>query len=310
MTQKRLGLRGLLTAAAVLGFAASFIAWLHPWLPWWAELPMHLTLIHALALAVVGAGLALFRAWRWAVACTVLAILHLIPPLGWLAGTAPTGPAQLRVLVANVLTSNGQRERLLRLIEREQPDVIALVEVDDAWLAALAPLSATYPHQISETRDDNFGVALFSRRPLDESAIIHPGAFELPVIDVRLGGACPARLVLAHPPPPISGEYAAVRNAMLMELAGRAARDPRTVLVGDLNCTPWAAPFRRLLRDGGLSDSRAGIGSHASWPTPLGAFGIPIDHALVGPAVAVSERRLGESIGSDHRPLVIGVRMR
>lgn len=309
MQQMRLSLRGLLFAAAVIGFVASGIAWLHPWLPWWAELPMHLTIFHALALAVVGTGLALTRAWRWAAACAVLAILHLIPSLGWLPPRTQTGPAQVRVLVANVLTSNHQRERLLALIAREQPDVVALVEVDDAWLAALAPLSATYPYRLDEPRDDNFGVALFSRRPLHEAVIIHPGAFDLPVIDVRLGGECPIRLVLAHPPPPVSGEYAAVRNAMLSELATILASDPRTVLVGDLNCTPWAAPFRQLLRNGRLRDSRDGIGAQASWPTPLGMLGIPIDHVLVGAAVTVSERRLGDAIGSDHRPVIVGLRV-
>jgi len=303
-----LGCRGLLTAAAVIGFAASAVAWLHPWLPWWAELPMHLTLLHAGAFAVVGAALALARAWRWVAACGVLAVVHVVPALGWLPPRESAGPAQVRVLVANVLTSNLQRERLLGLIEREQPDVIALVEVDDHWLAALRPLEATYPYRVVETRDDNFGVALFSRRPLTEQAIVHPGAFELPVIDVRLGGDCPLRLVLAHPPPPISRAYAEVRNEMLSELATRVAGDPRTVLVGDLNCTPWVAPFRRLLRDGRLRDSRVGIGQQASWPTPLGVLGIPIDHVLIGDALAISERALGEVIGSDHRPVVVGLR--
>ena len=300
--------RRLLTAAATVGFLASAVAWSHPWLPWWAELFMHLTLLHALALAVVGACLALMCAWRWVVACGLLAVLHLMPTLNWLPPRRPTGPAQVRVLVANVLTSNPQHDLLLGLIEREQPDVIALVEVDDHWLAALRPLDATYPYRVVETRDDNFGVALFSRRPLIAQTIVHPGAFALPVIDVRLGGDCPLRLVVAHPPPPISGVYAEVRNAMLVELASRVAGDPRAVLVGDLNCTPWAAPFRRLLRDGRLRDSRFGIGQQASWPTAFGAFGIPIDHVLIGDALSVSGRALGEAIGSDHRPIVVGLR--
>jgi endonuclease/exonuclease/phosphatase (EEP) superfamily protein YafD len=214
------------------------------------------------------------------------------------------------VLVANVLTGNPGHARLLALIEREQPDVVALVEVDDDWLAALSPLTATYPHHLAETRDDNFGVALFSRRPFASATIIHPGAFELPAIDVRLAGELPLRVVLAHPPPPITGDYVAVRDETFAALATLLAGDPNAVLVGDLNCTPWTAPFRRLLRDGHLRDTRVGVGAQASWPAGLGRLGIPIDHVLVGSAVTVGERRLGEAIGSDHRPLLAQLGLR
>ena len=59
-----------------------------------------------------------------------------------------------------------------------------------------------------------------------------------------------------------------------------------------------------------LRDSRIGIGQLASWPTAFGALGIPIDHVLVGGAIAVNGRVLGEVIASDHRPIVVGLRVK
>lgn len=239
--------------------------------------------------------------------CALGALAHLAPVLAWLPPASPSAPSELRLLVANVLTGNQEHRRLLDLVAEERPDVVALLEVDATWLAALAPLAGTYPHRVVEPRDDNFGIALLSRRPLGAAAIVELGPFELPVIDARVEGAFPVRIVVAHPPPPISAAHAEARDAILVEVAARVAGDPRAVVVGDLNCTPWVAPFRRLLRDGALRDSRIGQGNQASWPTRLGPLGIPIDHALVGPAVGIGGRRLGPSIGSDHRPLLIGL---
>jgi endonuclease/exonuclease/phosphatase (EEP) superfamily protein YafD len=308
MADLRARFRGLLTAAAAIGFAASAVAWLHPWLPWWAELPIHLTVQHALALVVVGLGLACARAWRWASACALLAVLHLMPPLTVMRPVQRGARPDLRMLVANVLTSNEDPQRLLALIARERPDAIALVEVDDAWIAALEPLRGDYPHRVVETRDDNFGVALFSRLPFAGSTILHIGGFELPVIDATLAGDRAMRVVVAHPPPPVSSDHSEVRDAMLAALAGRIAADGRTVVVGDLNCTAWAAPFRALLRDGRLRDSHPGWWREATWPAPLGMLGIPIDQVLTGEGVVVTDRRVGESIGSDHLPIIVGLR--
>lgn len=307
----RLRPRGLLVAAAVIGCTASAIAWLHPWLPWWAELPMHCTALHALLFALVGAGLAAVRAWRWAAVCATAAVLHALPALGWIGARPPAGdgPA-LRVLVANVLTSNDRHQALLDLVARERPDAVAVLEIDEEWLAALRGLDRDYPHRVVETRDDNFGIALWSRVPLVGAAVRTLGPFALPVIDARLAGDVPARLLVAHPPPPITGEYAAARDAMLGGLATLAAADPRTLLVGDLNCAPWTARLRALRRDGNLADSRAGFGSHATWPPGLGPLGIPIDHALHGPGLTTVERHVLDAIGSDHRPILVAVRAR
>ena len=50
----------------------------------------------------------------------------------------------IRLLLANVNTANRGWDRVLALVEEEAPDVIALLEVSDAWLEGLAPLPQTH----------------------------------------------------------------------------------------------------------------------------------------------------------------------
>ena len=93
-------------------------------------------------------------------------------------------------------------------------------------------------------------------------------------------------------------------GAAAIELA-RAAPNPVMVL-GDLNATSWTPYFAELILAGGLSDSRRGFGVASTWPgfMPL-PLRIPIDHCLVSREIGVRERRVGQPVGSDHRPIVV-----
>jgi len=70
---------------------------------------------------------------------------------------------QLRILQANILTSNRDAAALLSLIDREAPDVIVLQETGRRWLSDLAVLTNAYPVFAAMPREDNFGVAIFCK---------------------------------------------------------------------------------------------------------------------------------------------------
>ena len=58
-----------------------------------------------------------------------------------------------RILHANVLSSNEQTAPLLDLIAREQPDLLALHEINARWIEALAVLAADYPYREGAQRE-------------------------------------------------------------------------------------------------------------------------------------------------------------
>lgn len=219
--------------------------------------------------------------------------------------TAPAGAPHLKLLAANVLTSNRNHAALIELVAREQPDVIALLEVNDTWLAALAPLTTTHPYMLRESRSDNFGIALFSRLPLTDPKIRYFGPAEVPSLQatLTLGGRV-IELLATHPLPPGGADNLLLRDHQLTAIARWSSASPHPVIVlGDLNCTPWSPAFRNLLREGALHDT--GFGLTPTWPVSPWWLRIPLDHCLTSRHFAAVDHLIGPDIGSDHFPVLV-----
>lgn len=260
--------------------------------------------------AALVATFALFNAW---------AILREAPAPFFHAHE--TNPPPARVRLANVLTSNRDPAALLQLIANEKPALVALLEIDRRWLASLEPaLARDYPHRIARPRDDNFGLAVFSRHPLDDVqtlALVDP---ELPSLAFTFAEPDRAiRVLLTHPLPPGSTTAVRLRDRQLVAVGdwvvaaqGETVAPPETppvLVLGDLNATPWCPPLRRLLASTGLRRAKSEpFGrSAATWPVSVPFLRIPLDHALCNEALTVTACRAGPDIGSDHFPLLIEV---
>ena len=114
---------------------------------------------------------------------------------------------------------------------------------------------------------------------------------------------------------PGSRANALERNAEFAVVAewARAQQLP-SVIIGDLNATPWCSGFRSLLAETKLIDSQQGFGVQGSWPRrPPHAlswiFTIPIDHCLHDANWVTLDRRIGPYLGSDHLPLEVTVQL-
>lgn len=306
------GRRGLVAGGGTLVLCLlSTLGFIGDW-HWTLDLLSHFRPHYAVLLA---AG-ALLCAWRGAVLAAVLAAGCAALQLGtllpyWLppaAAPAKTG-TPLRVLLANVHTGNRDYAAVRALLRRETPDVAVLEETDRQWVDALEETAAAWPHRVVEPRADNFGIAVWSQKPLREVRIVRFGRAGVPsvVADLEHEGAT-FTLVATHALPPVGAVRTALRDEALAAVASFARAQPTPVLVvGDLNCSPWSPRFRRLLAEGRLRDSGEGRGLQPTWPSPLSAVGIPIDHCLYGDGLRVVDRRVGPHVGSDHRPLVVDV---
>lgn len=115
-------------------------------------------------------------------------------------GARPT----LKVLTANVAYTNDRYVDVLAMVRREDPDLLLLIEVDRAWVEALAPLDQHYGHQVREARSEGLGIVLWSRFPLLEQEIKHLVSERRPSIfaTVDAPGIGPVRYVGTHPVPP------------------------------------------------------------------------------------------------------------
>lgn len=211
--------------------------------------------------------------------------------------------AKLRVVSLNVLTGNPQKQVVLDYLHSTQADVIFLMEVDAAWGQALESLKQDYPHHLLGSREDNFGVALFSRVPLLSAEIWQPSPASTPSVQAKLMHADKEMIILGvHPLPPIGSRMAERRDAQLQEIGREVALLNQPVLVvGDLNATPWSWGMKLIRQGNQLAFRSSGSAWMPTWRvgTP---FAIPIDHALCTPPLVISTRKIGPDVGSDHRP--------
>ena len=216
-------------------------------------------------------------------------------------------PQPLKVISANVLSSNTEHEKLLSLIELESPDLIALMEVNQAWTESLSVLKPAYPYQKEVPREDNFGIAVYSRFPLSELEVKDFGGSFLPSIEGKvIVNEKPITVVATHPLPPISPMYYQRRNDQINAVATyMAGIDGPKILMGDFNVTMWSKDYQPLVSGTGLRNASQGFGIAMSWPIQIPLLMIPIDHCFVSDDIQVAEMKTAGSIGADHLPLVV-----
>lgn len=270
----------------------------------------------------LGSALAMgaLRAWRWVALGLCVAALNGAYVVPWYLGgppwygTAhdPAKAARLRLLVANVLTSNREHEALLRLVDREQPDLLLLQEIDRRWVRSLKVLRARYPHGRLIPRHDNFGIGLLSRlslRGVKELTLYGSGGRPSLEALVRLADGREVRVLCTHPFPPVNFRRRSERDDQLLSAAQRMGeRSGPRLLVGDLNTSMFTAIYRQALKRSQLLDGRRGRGMLPTWPVnsgPLTLLRVPLDHVWYSWELHLHRIELGPNIGSDHLPLLV-----
>lgn len=288
---------------------------------WWVfDLFAHFRLHYVVVLlAVVVVAALRRRGWLATAALPALAVnAALVLPL-WTGGVSPDPEravaGRLRVVQYNVLTSNRQTTPLLAWVVRQNADLIVLQEVNSAWItAARVALPGYAMLDNAAPQRNNFGMVMFARADLvvDDAAIAWDGV-GVPRLEatVRVGGAdgeggTAVRVFGVHTLPPVGAHYAGTRDAQLRELEDRVNdAGAHVVVIGDLNATPWSAPYRRLMQNTPLRSVAAGRGPRGTWPAGAGSWlGIPLDHVLFGPGLAALDHRLAPASSSDHRGVV------
>lgn len=225
---------------------------------------------------------------------------------------APTDGQPIRAMLMNINAGNGNTELVLGSVEQFSPDVLLLEEVTPKWAHELESLNTIYPYRVEKPQAGCFGIMLLSRYPLEHGQILQIGTAGVPSIAAELH--CPQGVISiigTHALPPVGSEGSRQRNIQLAALPVviKEQRHP-TLLIGDLNTTPWSPHFRQLIRDSGLKNSMKGFGFQPSWPVGVPFMKIPIDHMLHSEEIVIHARGLGPDVGSDHLPVIVDFSIR
>ena len=312
--QTPLSLSGLITAAGTMVCLAT-VAGMAGKFHWLLDLCSHFPVQGTACLLVFAFLLALLRKRAVCVVFAVFALLNLIHlwPQFWPIRVSKTsGDAPLTTLLVNVRTENREFAKVRDLAITKQADVVVFEEVNNEWMSELTSLSSHFTNVVAEAREDNFGIALFSRLPLRDAKVEHFGDAEVPSIVAHvLAPAGEVLLVATHPLPPVGAERFSSRNLQLRAVAEYVKSVPGPAIVlGDLNVSPWSYFFKTFAREAGLVDTTRGRGFQPTWPTMLPLLAVPIDHCLCSDTIDVLARETGPHIGSDHYPLTVRLRVR
>lgn len=277
---------------------------------WWVfDLASHFRVQYALGLLGVLVVFLLGKRLRSGsiIASGVLLNAVFILPLLFPSPAVLGGNVSYGVVLANVNLFNDQHHLIRAWIEETDPDFVALLEVNQNWLDTLNLEAEGYPYMELLARDDHFGIAFYSRIPIERSEVKNFGGVDLPAViaQVMVDGDL-VTFIVAHPVPPTSGRSFQYRNLQMQSISRFVAElDHSVIIAGDLNATSWSPNFTVWQTISGLKDSRQGFGIQSTWPTMNWLLSIPIDHFLISDNVLVHHREVGPDIGSDHYPILM-----
>ncbi len=220
---------------------------------------------------------------------------------------APANPARMKLISFNVLKTNPRRGEIRDFLAAENADVVFLTEVTDLWNDDVEELRKTYPYKVASSRRKNHGIVLLSKHPfIEETMHRTKGARPWAEAVIAKDGDT-YRVAGLHTIVPWGMACSDIRNDQLLAIASHLAGQPRAILCGDLNITPFSPWFQKALTRGGLVDSSRHAGFSPTWMRGLPFFAIPIDHVLLSEDLQLISRRVGPSLGSDHSPLIVEV---
>lgn len=233
-----------------------------------------------------------------------------LAPRQVLTAKGPTPEATISLMIANVLMSNRDADRLLRLIRNIDPDVLLTLEPDAWWEDQLRVLEDTHPHTVKKPLDNRYGMLLHSRLALVDPDLKFLLNDDIPSIhtQVRLGYD---RLVWLHglhpePPSPTEADDATERDAELL-IVGRTVkeRDAPTIVAGDLNDVAWSHTTNLFQQISGLLDPRRGRGFFNTYHARLPLLRWPLDHVFHSNHFTLVAMRRLPGFGSDHFPVYV-----
>jgi len=280
------------------------------------ELSTHFRLQYAWISLICIVVLSFLRSWKLVLPVTLCAFFNLAQIIPYYY--APPRQIQdlpsntLKIMLANVEGSNKNYPALIQTVKSVNPDLVVLQEITERWWANIREFTSDYPYFKAVPRPGGSGLAIFSRYPIELAEVLffddstHPALF----CKINLEGTLLTVLAI-HPPTPMKPIKFAYRNGQLAQAASimKSAAEPK-LLIGDFNTTMWSPYFEALVNDSGLRDARLGKGIYPSWHARLPPFiRIPIDHCLVSEKIEVNSIETGNNSGSDHRPLILNLRI-
>ena len=214
------------------------------------------------------------------------------------------------IMTANVLMTNKQAADFLKIVKNTDPDMLLVMEVDQWWVSQLEPLKKRYPYTMEYPTSNAYGMALYSRFPLENASIKFLSQKDVPSFHARVVLPSGKAFVFhgIHPVAPVpSSKYPDLvgeEEVALLKIGKIVAKDSLPAIVaGDFNDVSWSHTSRLFGQEGNLNNVRIGRGLYNTFSAKSVIQRWPIDHYFVTPEFALLELERLQRFGSDHFPM-------
>lgn len=206
--------------------------------------------------------------------------------------------------VINLLSSNNKYEKVRDELLKKDVDILVIEEINDKWSLELQEVKSDYPFIYELSRDDNFGIAFYSKIPIKAFQKVNAGPFDVPAIMALCDfDGHEFEFIAVHTTPPINSEYFRNTSKMFKNIAQYVEKSERDVIVaGDVNTTAFSYNYQNFVKQSDLKDS--GNILKTTWSAKHFPFmRITLDHIFVPKTYKVKDFEVGKNVGSDHFPI-------
>ena len=234
-------------------------------------------------------------------ACSLLSIYILLAHIAFFS-SYQTEIGNYKITHFNVLKLNNQYHEIINYAETCQADLLSFNEVSPDWASKLQDsLSKSYPYHIIQLAENNsFGIALFSKYPLKNSAVKYWGSQYIPsIVTEVLMADKTIHIEAAHTIPPTRQKNLEIRNRHLRGITNYFSKiNGSKILVRDLNTVSWSEALQNLKHISQLEDSRKAW--QPTFPSTNWLMSIPIDHIFHSKDMRCVQFKVIKSTTSDH----------
>lgn len=305
----------LLGALAILLSVVSLLAWDRWWITAvsypWEQITLASIVVWVLSLWTLHWSQNWIKIYLALLTLAVLYQVQVLLPFTFLYPRAvaevPPAATSLRLMESNVKMSNRDVDRYLALVEEVDPDVVQVIELSEWWQHALAPLRAKYAYHLEAAHENAYGMGIYSRIPLENSAVHYFVNDETPALYAELAFPSGTRIAFygLHPRPPLPSNQVAIADRELLQVA-RLLRETTlpVVVAGDFNDVPWSYTVQEFRNLSGLRALRIGRGFYNSFGVNRPWLRFPLDHIYLSPELGIVQYERLPPFGSDHFALL------
>ncbi|MBT8213936.1 MAG: endonuclease/exonuclease/phosphatase family protein [Acidimicrobiia bacterium] len=290
------------TVATLMGFFGS---------TWWLfDLIANFRVLLMLTLLIVGVIYGMVFGRAGAVVFFAAGLINLLVILPLYLGNQPdpttTTDDDITITIHNVTASNQNRTDVFDHLAGTGSDLVFVFESSVDWERAARLADLPYDIVAVPDPERRFGTMVLAQPGLDVEVEQIFVSNDLDTIArVTIGDVV---VLAAHPRSPTNSDGSNKRDDLLAALTDLAAAEGEaTIVVGDLNATPWSHAVRSLQDEAELRNSLQGYGLQPTWHADWRLFAIPIDHALMSQDLTTVSRSTGPANGSDHLPVTVTI---